>query len=96
MKNTEEDSKKRWYQYGDFWVGFIGWFVINFLLFNLQTSLNINLLIPLVINIVGIGVVYNLRPRIAIAALSAFGTLLVVTICIGIFFYAICFSGGFL
>ena len=90
--STEEEKKR--YQRADFWIGFIGWFLVNFFLFRLQQVLPFPLLIPFVINVVGISVLFFIRPRIASAALTAFGSLLVVSICAGIVLSAICFSGG--
>lgn len=94
--NQPWEEEKKWYQRADFWIGFIGWFLVNFFLFRLQQVLPFPLFIPFVINVVGIYVLFSIRPRIASAALTAFGSLLAVSICAGIVSLAICFFGGVL
>lgn len=97
FRNTEPDQDNRkWYQRADFWIGFIGWFLVNIVLFGLQELLYISGLISFSINIVGIILLYITKPRIAQGVLGAFGSLLALTLCAGIVFTAYCFSGGVL
>ncbi|MCH7662922.1 MAG: hypothetical protein IH859_03520 [Chloroflexi bacterium] len=99
FKDSEPDpgeDNKRWYQQGDFWIGFVGWFLVNIFLFGLQGALNLNPLFAFAINVVGITVLFIVRPRIAKGVLGAFGSLLALTLCAGIVVTAICFSGGVL
>ena len=88
----------------DFVIGFIGWFMVNGLMYACSVSIISNLdsgsdtlqigllALPLVINIVGLILLSTTRRWIALGALAAFALLLVGVLLIGLLVYAICFN----
>jgi len=104
MKLTRKIYATRNEKILDFVIGFVGWCLINGLMYacslvivsNLDTqqdTLSIVLLvIPLIINIVALILLAMTRRWIALGALAAFGLLLLGTLLIGLLVYAICFS----
>lgn len=93
----------------DFAIGFLGWFLLNGLLYTcsvlllgqLDTSgdnswLGLALLaLPLVLNIALLIVLARLRRWIALGALAAFASTLVMVLILGILVYAVCFNTNF-
>ncbi|MBK9944641.1 MAG: hypothetical protein IPP13_23855 [Kouleothrix sp.] len=89
----------------DFVIGFLGWFLLNGLLYagvigitstvTMSDSIGIILLtLPLLINIGLLIFLGFWRRWIALGALVAFALLLLAALVIGILVYAICFSSG--
>lgn len=88
----------------DFVIGFIGWFMVNGLMYACSVSIISNLdsgsdtlqivllALPLVINIVALILLSMTRRWIALGALAAFALLLVGVLLIGLLAYAICFN----
>lgn len=92
----------------DFVIGFVGWYVLNGVLYaalifivqampgDSQDSVVGLMLVglPLLINIVALTLLAFTRRWIALGALAAFGLLLVGALILGLFIYAVCFSMG--
>jgi len=84
---------------GDFWLGVSIWFGLNIFLFfcaNAQFSSSEPFIIsiPLLLNIGLLLLFAFTRPQIAYGMLAGFGTLLVITLCLGLFLMAACFLPG--
>ncbi|HNP71996.1 MAG TPA: hypothetical protein PLO33_14960 [Kouleothrix sp.] len=90
----------------DFVLGFLGWYLVNGLLYTCsvmllgQTNgdnwLVLTLLgLPLVLNIAALIVLARLRRWIALGALAAFAAMLVLVLILGILAYAVCFNSSF-
>jgi hypothetical protein len=92
----------------DFAIGFLGWCLINALLFGLliyvlqalptdtqDSALGLVLLgLPLLINVTALIVLGMTRRWIALGALAAFALLLVGALLVGLFIYAVCYNIG--
>ena len=106
MKLTRKVYTTRNEKILDFVIGFVGWCLINGLLYACSLAIisNFNvqqdwigivlLVLPLVINIVALIYFGVARRWIAWGALAAFALLLVGVLLIGVLAYAICFSGN--
>lgn len=93
----------------DFAIGFVGWFLVNGVLYaclipiysrlptpDSQGSVAALMLLalPLLINIGLLVLLAFTRRWIALGALAAFGLLLIGTLVLGLLAYAVCFSDG--
>lgn len=102
------ESKKKVLRDRDFWLGFLGWFVINGGLYGIQLLLFILVdvdpagtlstifgLGALVIN-VGALIFFAIkqRPRVVLGLLTPIFIGLILGICLGIFLVAVCFLPG--
>lgn len=108
MNFTRKEYTTRNQKILDFVIGFLGWFLLNGLMYTcsvvllgqLDTSgdsswLSLALLaLPLVLNVVLLIVLGRLRRWIALGALAAFASTLVMVLILGIVVYAVCFSTG--
>ena len=93
----------------DFAIGFVGWFIVNGLLYtcliwlysDLPTADSqgyiaalVLLALPLLINIGALVLLAFTRRWIALGALAAFGLLLLGGLLLGLLLYAVCFMDG--
>jgi hypothetical protein len=104
MKLTRKIYTTRNEKILDFVLGFLGWYLINGLMYACsfmfltyvsveQDSISLALLVvPLIVNIVGLILLSMTRRWMALGALAAFALLLLATLVIGLLVYAICFS----
>jgi len=104
MKLTRKTYETRNQKIVDFVLGFVGWYLLNGLMYfcsfafltyvsSEQDAISLALLVvPLVVNIVGLILLGLTRRWIALGALAAFALLLLATLVIGLLVYAICFS----
>ena len=104
MKLTRKIYTTRNEKILDFVLGFVGWYLINGLMYggslailsNANTQTNVLALVllslPLIINIVVLILFGITRRWIALGALAAFALLLVGALVVGLLVYAICFN----
>jgi hypothetical protein len=104
MKLTRKVYTTRNEKILDFVIGFVGWCLINGLMYACsitfltyagaqQDSISIALLVvPLIVNIVGLIFLGMTRRWIALGALAAFALLLLGVLLIGLLIYTICFN----
>jgi hypothetical protein len=104
MKLTRKIYTTRNEKILDFVIGFLGWCLINGLMYACsfmfltyvsvqQDSQTIALLVvPLIVNVIGLILLGMTRRWMALGALAAFALLLLGTLVIGLLVYAICFS----
>jgi len=108
MKLTRKVYENRNQKVLDFVIGFVGWFLINGLLYTCSFVLLSNgtidteqeilpivlLALPLLINIAALIFFAFTRRWIALGALAAFGLTLVGGLLIGLFIYTVCLNMG--
>ena len=106
MKLTRKIYTTRNQKILDFVIGFVGWCLINGLMYACslmyltyvsvqQDSQTIALLVvPLIVNVIGLILLGMTRRWIALGALAAFALLLVGVLLIGLLVYAICFNAN--
>jgi hypothetical protein len=108
MKQTSKVYTTRSEKVLDFVIGFIGWFMVNGLMYTLlvqllglaepdtQSSLAVLVLLvlPLVINVAAMIFFGFARRWVALGALAAFGSLLALVVVLGVLAAAFCFNSG--
>ena len=108
MKQTGKVYTTRGEKILDFVIGFVGWYLVNGLMYTLlvwllgfmdpttQSSLAalVLLVLPLVINVVALIFFGFTRRWIALGALASFGALLALVIVLGLLAAAFCFGPG--
>jgi len=106
MKLTRKIYTTRNEKILDFVIGFVGWCLINGLMyacsFMFLTYVSVEqdaqaialLVVPLIVNVIGLILLGMTRRWIALGALAAFALLLVGVLLIGLLVYAICFNAN--
>ncbi|HNP88854.1 MAG: hypothetical protein JST60_17880 [Chloroflexi bacterium SZAS-1] len=109
MKFTRKEYTNRNEKVLDFVIGFLGWYLLNALLYggtitllsmfdssNSQNVAALGLLaLPLLLNIGALVGLGMWRRWIAFGALAAFGIALLMVLILGILIYAVCYNGNF-